>query len=216
MPLLRPLHPSPALARYLADDPLYLRNYFWADGTIRVSSRDYSGMIESWCMESRALSCTSCHSLHDSDPVNLLAAGKDPTPRASCHPAIGRAPGPYPPRGRLAGRPLLTAACHTVYGLLRASATIGRQPADHRRRRAGPGRPNACNPATSAEPRLDGARAHALVPKPIPAALVPAPTPRRRRSPARLRRRRPARAARRGTPAGKRRSASRVARRCHP
>lgn len=148
-PLLRPLHPSPALARYVNDDPLYLRNYFWADGTIRVSSRDYSGMVESKCMQSGRLWCGSCHSLHDSDPVNLLAAGKDSDAACtSCHPAIA---------GALEGHTHHAAAsqgsrcynCHmpyTVYGLLKGIRNHRiDSPAITDAAAAGDARPNACN-----------------------------------------------------------------------
>lgn len=150
MPLLRPLHPSPALARAVADDPLYLRNYFWADGTIRVSSRDYSGMIESKCMQSGALSCTSCHSLHDSDPVNLLAAGKDGDAACtSCHPAIaGALEGhTHHPRASQGSRCVNCHMPYTVYGLLKGirNHRIDSPQLTERSIRGGDERPNACN-----------------------------------------------------------------------
>jgi predicted CXXCH cytochrome family protein len=42
---------------------------------IRVSGREYNGLIESPCFQRGKLSCLSCHSLHDSDPVYQLAKG---------------------------------------------------------------------------------------------------------------------------------------------
>ncbi len=54
---------------------------FWNDGTIRVGGREYNGLIKSPCFEhgrgARQLTCTSCHSLHRSDPVDQLGAGMD-------------------------------------------------------------------------------------------------------------------------------------------
>jgi hypothetical protein len=147
-PLLRPLHPTPALERYVADDPLYLRNYFWADGTGRVSSRDFSGMIESKCMQSGTLWCGSCHSLHDSDPVNLMARGKEADGGCvQCHAAIGAA-GEVHTHHRSTSPGSRCANCHmphTIYGLLkgirnhridspRVTGMVG-----------GSERPNACN-----------------------------------------------------------------------
>lgn len=151
LPLLRPLRPSPALARHVADDPLYLRNYFWADGTIRVSSRDHSGMIESRCMQSGALWCGSCHSLHDSDPVNLLAPGKDGDAACtSCHPAIAGALEAHTHHARASQGSRCT-SCHmpyTVYGLLKGIRNHRiDSPAvtDRAAAFAGDERPNACN-----------------------------------------------------------------------
>jgi predicted CXXCH cytochrome family protein len=151
MPLLRPLHPSPALARYIAEDPLYLRNYFWSDGTIRVSSRDHSGMVESKCMQSGALWCGSCHSLHDSDPVNLLAAGKDGDAAcAGCHPAIAGARDAHTHHAPASQGSRCT-SCHmpyTVYGLLkgiRNHRIDSPRITDDAAALAGNARPNACN-----------------------------------------------------------------------
>jgi hypothetical protein len=41
-----------------------LLNSFWRDGMVRVSGREYNGLVESACHERGALSCLSCHSLH--------------------------------------------------------------------------------------------------------------------------------------------------------
>ena len=37
---------------------------FWRDGTIRVSGREYNGMLRSKCHTAGEMSCLSCHSLH--------------------------------------------------------------------------------------------------------------------------------------------------------
>jgi len=58
-------------------DESYLRDRFWPDGMIRVSGREHNGMIESACFEGGALSCLSCHSMHDSEPADQLARGRE-------------------------------------------------------------------------------------------------------------------------------------------
>jgi predicted CXXCH cytochrome family protein len=49
---------------------------FWPDGTVRVAGREYNAMIESACFlrgtGARQLACTSCHSMHASDPDDML------------------------------------------------------------------------------------------------------------------------------------------------
>lgn len=42
------------------------QKFFWPDGMVRVSGREYNGLIESPCFQRGKLSCLSCHSLHDS------------------------------------------------------------------------------------------------------------------------------------------------------
>jgi predicted CXXCH cytochrome family protein len=147
-PLLRPLHPSPALARHVADDPRYLKSYFWADGTIRVSSRDHSGMIESKCAAGGQLWCGSCHSLHDSDPVNLLAAGKATSAACTgCHPAIANDVAAHT-HHEAASTGSTCFNCHmphTVYGLLKGIRNHRIDSPRVTEARGGDARPNACN-----------------------------------------------------------------------
>jgi predicted CXXCH cytochrome family protein len=49
-----------------------LNDFFWTDGMMRVSGREYNGLIESPCYKGRQFSCISCHSLHNSDPDDQL------------------------------------------------------------------------------------------------------------------------------------------------
>ncbi len=42
---------SPTMQALLADDSRFLRDAFWADGTVRVSGREYNGLIESPCYQ---------------------------------------------------------------------------------------------------------------------------------------------------------------------
>ena len=67
---------SPAMKALLADDPGFIRDSFWADGMVRVSGREYNGLIESPCFKNVSggpgpsgpgasqLSCFSCHTMH--------------------------------------------------------------------------------------------------------------------------------------------------------
>jgi hypothetical protein len=60
---------SPTMKALLASDAGFLRDSFWPDGMVRVSGREYNGLIESPCFENakdpaRTLSCFSCHTMH--------------------------------------------------------------------------------------------------------------------------------------------------------
>ena len=74
---------SSAMRELLADDSRFIRDAFWPDGTVRVSGREYNGLIESPCYRnatdpSRTLSCFSCHTLHKkSEDQRSLAAWAD-------------------------------------------------------------------------------------------------------------------------------------------
>jgi len=58
-------------------DPDFMVDRYWSDGMVRISGRDYNGLIESPCYAGGELSCLSCHSLHDGDPNDQLAAGME-------------------------------------------------------------------------------------------------------------------------------------------
>ena len=67
---------SPTMQALLAEDTGFVRDSFWPDGTVRVSGREYNGLIESPCFvratdPARTLSCSSCHTLHQTpdDPA---------------------------------------------------------------------------------------------------------------------------------------------------
>ncbi|MCZ6598284.1 MAG: C cytochrome precursor, partial [Planctomycetota bacterium] len=56
--------------RRLAQQPGYLENWFWRDGTVRVAGREFNGMLETPCYQRGEMSCLSCHALHrpEDDP----------------------------------------------------------------------------------------------------------------------------------------------------
>jgi predicted CXXCH cytochrome family protein len=58
-------HPTdPGRQQLLRQEPDFLRNTFWPDGTVRVAGRDFNAMRLSACFEGGKLSCLSCHSMH--------------------------------------------------------------------------------------------------------------------------------------------------------
>ena len=60
---------APEITAFLERDPEFVRGSFWPDGMIRVSGREYNGLIDSPCFTNatetdRTLSCFSCHTMH--------------------------------------------------------------------------------------------------------------------------------------------------------
>ncbi len=80
---------SPAMKTLLADDSGFLVDSFWPDGKVRVSGREYNGLVESPCFAAPAsparpafparLSCFSCHTMHkaEDDPRPLAEWADD-------------------------------------------------------------------------------------------------------------------------------------------
>jgi len=66
---------EPRLPETLKRDRAFLDMIYWPDGVIRVTGREYNGLVESACYERGNLSCISCHSMHRSEPDDQLAAG---------------------------------------------------------------------------------------------------------------------------------------------
>ncbi|MEX1097714.1 MAG: cytochrome c3 family protein [Planctomycetales bacterium] len=54
---------------------LDLDYYFWKDGTARAGGDEFNGLLETACYQRGTMSCLSCHSMHDSDPQQQIAAG---------------------------------------------------------------------------------------------------------------------------------------------
>ena len=54
------------------NSPFY--DNFWPDGTIRIGGREYLGLTVSGCYQNGKMSCMSCHSMHESNPQDQLAA----------------------------------------------------------------------------------------------------------------------------------------------
>jgi predicted CXXCH cytochrome family protein len=150
-PIIRPSRADgvPGLAAYLARNPDLLRDFFWPDGMVRVSGREYNGLLESPCFKGGKFSCLSCHSMHESNPDDQLARNRtDNRACTQCHERFRDEP------ALSAHTHHLTASSgsqcynchmpHTTYGVLKAirshqvsSPKVADQIAT--------GRPNACN-----------------------------------------------------------------------
>jgi hypothetical protein len=91
---------APTMRALLDVDPGFVNDSFWPDGMVRVSGREYNGLIESPCFKDahdpqRTMSCFSCHTLHqpagDSRPSrewanDQLGPGMDSNAAcAQCH-----------------------------------------------------------------------------------------------------------------------------------
>ncbi len=160
---------QPAVDRTSADiralvaaDPEFVRGSFWGDGTIRVSGREYNGLLDSPCFRDaetpeRTMSCFSCHAMHKTadDPRTVAAwagthqvsAGMDSDEAClQCHEPIRADPAAHTRHApESAGSRCYN--CHmpyTSYGLLKAirSHTVGSPSAAET---VEVGRPNACN-----------------------------------------------------------------------
>lgn len=70
----------PEVREYLDHSPTFRLKYcFWSDGSLRVTGREYHGMLESPCYQRGRMSCLSCHRLHrsDDDARSLTAWAED-------------------------------------------------------------------------------------------------------------------------------------------
>jgi hypothetical protein len=153
---------SPMMKRLGATDPDLVRGSFWSDGMIRVSGREYNGLLDSPCFkdataETRMMSCSSCHTMHKTpeDPRSLdewarthqVSAGMNSNNAClQCHDRLARDVSSHT-RHDPTSSGTLCYNCHmpyTTYGLLRAmrshqisSPSVATSMET--------GRPNACN-----------------------------------------------------------------------
>ncbi len=147
--LVRPAVGAPAerLRELAAKSPTAIASRFWPDGMVRVSGREYSGMLESGCFQRGELSCLSCHSLHASDPDDQLGAGMDGDEAClQCHEGYRERieEHSHHPAASSGSRCYNCHMPHTTYGLLSAirSHWIDSPSAASS---VATGRPNACN-----------------------------------------------------------------------
>ncbi len=64
--LIRATKPDEAMtAELLQHDPRLFETVFWSDGMVRVTGREYSGLVESACHIEGELSCLTCHTMHN-------------------------------------------------------------------------------------------------------------------------------------------------------
>ncbi|MBC8243675.1 MAG: hypothetical protein H8E20_04720 [Verrucomicrobia bacterium] len=125
-----------------------LLDRFWPDGMVRVTGREYNGLLDTPCFQRGKLSCLSCHSMHGYHDRNDQLAPRMATNEAclQCHDGFRDNPAAH--THHAAGSTgSLCYNCHmphTTYGLLGAirshqvdSPSVGAQ--------LKTGRPNACN-----------------------------------------------------------------------
>jgi len=149
---------TPAIQAFLGRTTGHLDEYFWRDGQVRVSGREYNGLVESPCFQRGEMSCLSCHDMHPAtgDASTLRAWADDQLrpgmdgPRAclQCHAEYGDAEKLAQHTHHAAGSSGSDCLnCHmpyTTYGLVKAirSHTIT-SPSAHET--LATGRQNACN-----------------------------------------------------------------------
>lgn len=123
------------------------RGSFWSDGMVRVSGREYNGLIRTPCFQRGEMSCLSCHSMHQSDPDDQLAKGMESnTACFQCHDSFKQNLTQHT-RHQAESAGSLCYNCHmphTTYGLLKAlrSHEISNPSVTETLQT---GRPNACN-----------------------------------------------------------------------
>ena len=67
-------------------NPKFFAERWWEDGTVLAGGREYSGISASGCYIRGEMSCLSCHSMHDSDPVDQLnGIGRSQQACVQCH-----------------------------------------------------------------------------------------------------------------------------------
>ena len=153
---------SSTMKDILAVDPGWVTDSFWPDGMVRVSGREYNGVIESPCFKmatepARTLSCFSCHSMHKpptdvrtvaewADTYQLAPGMSGDRACLQCHPAIAADTARHTnhPAGSTGSSCYNCHMPYTSYGLLRAlrSHTISSPTVAAS---VQTGRPNACN-----------------------------------------------------------------------
>jgi hypothetical protein len=152
---------APLMRTILENDPAAIRDSFWSDGMVRVSGREYNGLIDSPCFrdahdERRTMSCFSCHTMHKTsdDPrstgewadTHQVAANMNGDEAClQCHPALRANPAAHTKhQPGSAGSACYN--CHmpyTSYGLLRALRSH-RISSPTAAATVQTGRPNAC------------------------------------------------------------------------
>lgn len=128
--------------------------HFWPDGEMRVTGRDYTGMIESKCFQQGELSCMSCHTMHQLDESlqddwkddQLISGMRGDAACLQCHPKYQQLGSEHThhPIDSAGSRCMNCHMPHTVYGIQKTSRshTIS-SPAVATTLETG--RPNACN-----------------------------------------------------------------------
>ncbi|MEM8679408.1 MAG: multiheme c-type cytochrome, partial [Planctomycetota bacterium] len=54
----------PTVKQKLASNPKFFEHQFWSDGKIRITGREFNGLLETPCYQHGMMSCMSCHEMH--------------------------------------------------------------------------------------------------------------------------------------------------------
>ena len=57
----------PVVKQKLKRNPKFYERQFWSDGMVRVSGREFNGLLETPCYQRGTMSCLSCHTMHSSE-----------------------------------------------------------------------------------------------------------------------------------------------------
>ncbi|MGB1275774.1 MAG: cytochrome c3 family protein, partial [Nannocystaceae bacterium] len=131
----------------VAEDPDFFVKRFWPDGMVRISGREYNGLIESPCASGGEFSCLSCHSMHQGPPDDQLDPKIDAdTSCLQCHGSMAQEIAAHTHHeAESSGSMCINCHMpHTSYGLLKA---IRSHQIDSPNLAASlpSGRPGACN-----------------------------------------------------------------------
>jgi predicted CXXCH cytochrome family protein len=70
----------------LEKNPQFFQERWWEDGTVLAGGREFTAMSVSACYTRGNISCLSCHSMHQSDPVDQLKPAMDTSAACiQCH-----------------------------------------------------------------------------------------------------------------------------------
>ena len=125
-----------------------LTGFFWRDGMVRVSGREYSGLVETPCFQRGNMSCLSCHSMHKmADTDDQLARGMESNEACyQCHGDYSKKLAQHTHHAANSSGSLCY-NCHmphTTYGLLKAIRSH-QLTSPSVKASLDTGRPNACN-----------------------------------------------------------------------
>ncbi|MFK8111537.1 MAG: multiheme c-type cytochrome [Rubripirellula sp.] len=134
--------------------PNHLAGHFWPDGEVRVSGREYNGLLESKCFQEGDMSCLSCHTMHEQDLERQAEWRNDQLKTAmngdqaclQCHAEYEQlgASHTHHPVGSTGSQCMNCHMPHTVFGLLKTirSHRVSSPSVESTVKTS---RPNACN-----------------------------------------------------------------------